>query len=280
MTEKDPKHEFTQKAGKNIPFAPLKAMRNHGPETAQAVMYVFKKLELPLPSSEEEAGKEREDDLIFLNRYGMVLRIDNRKSVIQEWGEKGRIRTPWMVAPIKAIVAGDVVLSLYPGARLRDVNNNDRKYLYRRLKEWGVEFTDPSPRNIGFSAYATPRFPNGVPLAIDGDSVALNQKIKNPCHLAPDQETQDVIDAEEAVHGPLRTAFAKAWAGEAKMLSFWDMCAQHVQEGKLIAGWESYASLQEYDSRFHACHAMRSGEIYEETLKTAQDKPRGNKPGL
>src|SRR4051812_10501358 len=73
---------------------------NYGRKTADAVLDIFGKLGLPPPRGEEEYMKGTEGDLVFLNKYGIVIRIEDKKSTKENWGRRGIKKSPWILQPL------------------------------------------------------------------------------------------------------------------------------------------------------------------------------------
>lgn len=206
--------------------------------TARKVIQAFQKMSLPLPQSYGEFLHGTEGGLVFLNRYGVVIRIEGKKSKLGSEYRFDRINnSPWILKPLASIDAGRAVIEICPGCH-PETNYDNIGYVRDRLREQNINYWDARGFcNSGRVPVKTPSFPKGVPVVIDRLAVRkLTGNIK-PVRLALKKRAQEAAQAQEKLYGPLRKTFKNSWPNAPKMARFWALCQRFVQEGKLIAGW-------------------------------------------
>ena len=80
-------------------------------DTTRAVMQVFEKLDRSAPEYDEEFVNGTDGPLLLLNRFGLVLRIENA-----ETKQGTRINdSAWIVPALVSIPAGKALIELVPG---------------------------------------------------------------------------------------------------------------------------------------------------------------------
>lgn len=215
--------------------------RKFGKDTARSVMKAFDGLQLPPPDSPDSYMGASEGLILFLDRFGMVLRIENAGGSLNP-----RINdSAWVLRPIATIDAGRALIELCPGCR---ATNDGRvpEMLAEELLAERVEFWDIQCANVGILPLATPFFPDGVPVVIDRLAV---QKLSAAAEVAGcalnRMVSASLKEAENAYYKPFAERFTAAWrqplkapADPQKMKAFWDYCADQAFEGKLIPGWK------------------------------------------
>lgn len=145
-----------------------------GADTALEVVRTFKKLRLPVPKEEFLGGTE--GAIVFLNPYGMVLRIEAREGAMTRAGI-GRVDdSAWILRPVASISAGKSIIELCPGCKMNG-EYQDAMAVHGKLAKEGIDFWDvgsfgDASRNIGMMPVKLPKFPRGVPVVIDRLSVA------------------------------------------------------------------------------------------------------------
>jgi hypothetical protein len=237
--------------------------------TAQKVVESFQKLDLPLPQDEKEFLMGTEGGLVFLNRYGMVIRIENANSP-QSLFKADRINdSPWILQPLATIDAGKAVIELCPGCHFGN-DDADVSYLYEALLKQGTAFWDYGLPNVGRLPFKTPQFPEGVPVVIDRLAVRKLSDSVKPVQQAlmnvNDDELREAAEAQERLYAPLRLAFDEGWADSGKMPQFWSLCREGVQEGKLVAGWNEGAGFR--GGSFKTDAAIEAAKHYENRLQS------------
>lgn len=242
------------------PFALYLASTFEDEATVKGVLDVMDKLGLPLPESHREFMAGTEGALLFLNKYGVVLRIERQQHPdgggdnfgFYEAGDFSFERidsNPWVLAPIATLTAGAAIIEICPGCHVEgDINVN--KDLQRKLRREGVDFWDDGLRNIGRVPVKTPSFPAGIPVVVDRLAVReLTQKV-SPLKKAlkditgitrrEEKECKEAQTAEENLYRPLQESFAAAWPDRKKMKDFWALCVQYVANGGLVTGWNEH----------------------------------------
>ncbi len=205
-------------------------------QTTAAVHELFERLHLPTPENNSEFLRATQGCLVFLNPYGVVLRIE---SAIAGDSKRGAIRindSGHVLQPIASIHVGDAVLEICPGCRKEeDAMAVDR--LYNSLVQEKINYWDSEIANNGRLPVATPSFPDGVPVVIDRLSVRpLHDSVQEVAE-AVKKASQEAKEAQAALYAPLQNAFQTAWNDPSQMDEFWELCACHVDAGKLVAGW-------------------------------------------
>jgi hypothetical protein len=238
-------------------------------ETALKVAGVFQKLGLPVPQDEKEFLMGTEGGLVFLNRYGMVIRIENANSARSPFKADRINDSPWILQPLASLDAGKAVIELCPGCHSSD-DDADVSYLYEALLKQGTAFWDSGLPNVGRLPFKTPQFPEGVPVVIDRLSVRKLSDSVKPVQQAlmnvNDDEVREATEAQERLYAPLRLAFDEGWTDSAKMPQFWAFCQQCVQEGKLVAGWNEGAGFR--GRTFKTDAAIETAKHYENRLQS------------
>ncbi|MCE9506992.1 MAG: hypothetical protein K8R48_01575 [Alphaproteobacteria bacterium] len=239
--------------------------------TAQKVAESFQKLGLPLPQDEKEFLMGTEGGLVFLNRYGMVIRIENSDSARSPFKADRINDSPWILQPLASIDAGKAIIELCPGCHFND-NSGDTAYLHDALLKEGHAFWDGGLDNVGLLPVKTPRFPEGIPIVIDRLAVRKLTESIDGVRLAllnieiNDDEIREAAEAQERLYAPLRRAFDEGWLDKGKMPRFWALCRECVQEGKLVAGWNEGAGF--WGGSFKTSTAIESAKHYESRLQS------------
>jgi hypothetical protein len=211
-------------------------------DSLRGVVDVFKKLGLPLPAKHEEFMRGTEGALLFLDRYGVVIRIEPKNLRICK--AERMDYNPWIIQPIGSIPLGDFLFEIYPGCA-QETDRVMSEHLVDLLKSQKIHFWDTGCRNVGRMPFKTVQFPEGIPVVIDTGAVKRLTKEIEPVaqamRKALESQTFDAAEAQEKLYGPLREMFAAAWQGgntdAVKMQAFWGLCRSAVEEGKLVAGW-------------------------------------------
>lgn len=202
------------------------------PEAQDAILRLMSGLQLPLPQDRSQFMAGTDGCLLFLNRYGVVLRFemkDERTELINESG--------WVLQPLAAFDLGSAVVEICPACAFED--NRDYYHLVKaELKKENINFWDTGLRQMGRMPVSTPEFPQGVPVVVDRRAV---RKLSGD--IAPVKSA-----LQEQLYGPLRRAIAEAreeggGLQPQAVARFWALCAEYVAAGKLVAGWNDYAPL-------------------------------------
>lgn len=212
-------------------------VKKFGAESYAEVSTLLQKLGLPEPEHYSEFFTGRTGVLIFINRYGVVVRIElpeNPKEGINRVNDSAFILKPLATIDLKF-----AVVEICPGYHI-GASDKDVQFLHRALNAEGINLTDGIPRNIGFSPFKTVEFPKGRPTLID--RISVNFLTENIAEIKAALEKQPPI-TEDIEYAPLVDAFKDAWPeissmpNAERMRAFWQMCADFKSEGKLVAGW-------------------------------------------
>lgn len=253
---------------------------NFDEDTADRVVDAFHRMKLPPPQTDDEFLHGTKGALVFLNAYGMVIRIEQADPAKGLFKADRINDSPWMLQPLASLDAGKVIIELCPGCHCSD-NSWDVAYLHDALLKQGHAFWDQGLANVGLLPVKTPRFPEGIPIVIDRLAVkkltesteAIRQAIAG-IEVGND-EIQEAAEAQERLYAPLRLAFDEAWADGSKMPQFWNLCQEYVREGKLVAGWNHPEGM---DTPEKALMVVKTAAGYEKRLKSSAELKGLNPP--
>ncbi len=245
-------------------------------KTVRNVLDVFGKLGLPPPEQKDEFIAGTEGQLVFMSRYGLVLRVEDKRHLGESGGAQAK-GAPWVLQPLASFDVGEAIVTICPGCRVGGTYEQNA-FLQERLNKQGVSFWDSQTVNFGRMPVNMPQFPDGIPIVIDRGAVEnLSRgnvvRIKTALGLKKqDQLARDAAKAEEELYGPLRHAFNDAWpdkagpADAAKMRQFLDLCADYKRAGKLVAGWDTP------DAEGKTALAGKVAGFYEQLLRAAEKR--------
>jgi len=217
-------------------------------ETARSVLKAFQQVGLPAPEKYEEFFMGKEGVLVFLNQYGIAIRIETIEKEEKYWLLRVN-DSPWILQPVASIPAAKAIIEICPGCTVSKGHEpksgeigEEPEFLKSRLGEEGIDFWDTQIVNTGYLPIATPLFHKGIPVVIDRLAVAKLKEgvsvVKNLLSKAQKiAEAKEVTEATKRFYGPLQQLFSEAWTDAQKMQKFWSLCEKYVQDGKLIAGW-------------------------------------------
>lgn len=194
-------------------------------ESQAAIIAAFKKIRLPLPRTTEEFMAGTDGCLIFSNRYGLVIRIEEK--------EKSPVRpSQWVLQPLGVFDAGEAVIEVCPACLFEDDKQNYH-FVKAALKQEGINFWDTGLRNMGRLPITTAQFPQGIPVVVDRRAVKMLSDAVEP--VAKDLQSRH--------YGPLRRAFNTAATTKRSSGVFLKRCEEFVADGRLVAGWNDYRPL-------------------------------------
>ena len=243
-------------------------------DTALRVWEAFQKMNLPPPQKEAEFLKGLEGGLVFLNKYGLVIRIEIAEADKAAFGPDRIDDNAWILKPLASIDAGKAVIEICPGCH-QATSKAQNEGLRDRLQKQNIDFWDYKFSNIGHIPIKTVHFPEGVPIVIDRLAARRLTESIEPIHAALQSMNNEVIAAQEKLYAPLRQAFDEAWQDAKKMEQFWTLCQGHVQEGKLVAGWnerqadEASTEQCKWGSNRKTLKAAEAAKCYEIRLNSA-----------
>jgi hypothetical protein len=233
-----------------------------GRETTREIMGVLKKLGIAAPAYDDEYLNGTEGPLVLLNRYGLVLRIEDKESEI---GGKRIDGSAWAVPALVSIPAGQAVIELTPGG-WPDENVETHRFLRTALDLEAVYLWDMKYSNFVRQTVKTEHFPEGAPGV--SDRLAMTRMSSTLAEPNPDIQAMaaEVLEAREKLFAPLKQAFAEGWDDPAKMPAFWKMAEEYVRDGKLVAGWNDPALTQGKTQ-----DAAKTAARYEERAKLVEE---------
>lgn len=238
-------------------------------DTARKVLKTFELIGLPAPEKGEEYFGAAEGVLVFLNRYGVVIRIERPFDRIND--------SPWILSPLASIQAGMTIIEICPGCHFEpDEANVDN--LRKHLGNQGIDFWDCMTRNVGRIPVRIFGFPEGIPVVIDRPSVRRRlESIVSVCQALKD-ESEKATETVERLYAPLRDCFNDGWLQAQKIEGFWDMCRRYVQEGKLIAGWNDEGATHVLYEK--ASKAANRAAAYEARLQLTDHPVNSTAPAV
>jgi len=241
--------------------------------TTSAVLDVFEKMEVPIPETGDEFMDGTEGALVFLNRYGLVIRIERESDFKESSFMPDRINdSPWILKPLASINAGKVVIEICPGC-FQEKGREKLADLFGKLYVQNIKFWDTKFSNIGRVPVNAKCFPEGILVVIDRLAVARLTDSMASVRLSLEEleEVREAGEAQEKLYGPLRQAFDTAWSDNQepdnqKMKQFWDICRKYKKEEKLVAGWNEPQSFDDEK----VIEAKNVAAVYEDRLKSVE----------
>ena len=238
--------------------------------TTSAVLDAFEKMGQPAPEDKNEFMDGTEGALVFLNRFGLVLRIEQNSDFVKSPVPTDRIDySPFILKPIASIKVGKAIFEICPGCLL-DTDEEKSKFLYKQLKEQSIEFFDNQVSNSGRVPVHTPLFPEGIPVVIDRGAVreltGSLSYVRALLGIFKSKNFREAAAAQEELYTPLRDSFDAAWPDKSelpdtlKMKRFWNLCEGYTKDEKLTAGWKD--AICTVDSYYKQGEAQKTAAIY------------------
>lgn len=219
--------------------------------TRREIDKILSALNLPLPR-DKSALRASEGRLLFLNDYGIVIRMETKRGVDRFDNH------PWVLQPLKSFDAGDMVVEICPGCRPAKIG---MVYIVDRAIEasGGANFWDTQELNTGILPVRTPAFPDGIPVVIDRPAVsALTESVLDVKKALGEMSVEE--DPQPVVYARLRQALDAAFAqgvdnpDKEKVRDFWRLCREEVRNGVLVAGWKE-------KSRTYTAYKARAARV-------------------
>lgn len=210
-------------------------------DTACRVLDTFAKLGLPAPETQGEFVAGTDGGLVFLNRYGVVLRIekkDTSDTSAQFWSDRVN-DNPLILRPLATLSAGQAHIEICPGCHTTN-DQSESRYLQAVLREQGINYWDEGAHNIGRVPVKTSSFPQGLSVVVDRGAVnelTTKADVARRALTRQSAETRAAEQALEGLYGGLCRRFVDCWEGRREMQDFWGLCAKYTAAGKLVAGW-------------------------------------------
>jgi hypothetical protein len=240
-----------------IPRTKQTGKRRFSDKEVQGVLKLLEGLQLPIPQKEAEFMAGTEGCIIFINRYGAVIRIEEKDELYDVNDSQ------WVLQPLARFKVGKAVVEICPACAFE---SDIKRYnvMKEGLQKDGLKLHDPGLRQTGRIPVRTPEFPNGMTVVVDRQAVKkLSDDIKPVKN-----------NLQAMMYAPLRKKMAEAHDGKTfdagKVREFWALCADFVRDGKLVAGWNDYQPL--YDNKWEGknpkgLQAAEKAKAYESLFK-------------
>ncbi len=249
---------FNENANNGLPQTDFTAYlaKKFNPATASKVVDALTGMGLPLPETNDEFFTGTDGCMLFLNKYGVVLRVEYADNEDSEWPGDRINDSGWVLQPIGTIQAGSALIEVCPGCHFEHGEASAR-FLEDRLYNQGVNFWDNDRNNIGLLPLKTSTFPDGVPVVIDRLATTRLSRPEQSVIEEWKAQAEEILAAQEMLYGPLRKAFAT------DIQSFWKLCEEGVSSGLLTTGW-----LEAHSDDKNPKRAIIVGEAYGQRLET------------
>ena len=227
--------------------------RKFGEESAQKVLEVFDKLNLPAPTEGNQYLKSNEGCILFVNRYGVVIRVEPQmpeSNFYVRVDDSGCI-----LQPLGAIDAGTAVVEICPGCDVeRDEASIDEMKEF--LKDEGLRFTDDQLENLGRLHTDNTKYPKGILVILDRLAVS---KMKGEVKLVENPISEEHKKELERFTEPFRKAFKEGYADKTKMPKFWKLLEKYVEDGIIKRGWNDNSDF--FDKIEYLSKTSRAEEV-------------------
>ncbi|MDH3974048.1 MAG: hypothetical protein OEV42_07200 [Deltaproteobacteria bacterium] len=205
--------------------------RKFGEETAQQILEGFEKINLPAPAGSHQYLNSNEGCLVFLNKYGLVIRVEPQ---IPEKNYYARVNnTGCILQPLVSLDAGKAILEICPACYV-EKDEASIEFLKALLKDEGLVFSDPQLENVGRLYSDNPKFPGGILLIID--RLAVSRMTEN-ANIVKNPFIEEAKKEQEKLAGPFCKAFNEGLLDNSKMDIFWELAESYTAEGRFMAGW-------------------------------------------
>lgn len=239
---------------------------------------LFDKLQLPLPDKGEYLSAT-DGCLVFLNRYGIVIRIEVKNTSASHFHWQRINDNPYVLQPLASLEVKGGIVEICPGCHNMDSESRVRS-LSRELEKSGVRLWDDETHNVGTLPIRSVKFPMGVPVVVDRLAVQdLTQNVRQVTNLFLRAAKQGMRllhlerrpDFQEVLYGPLRKSFSETWpAGKEKpdpgmIREFWGLCQQYLHKGILVTGWN-----EDRTDKYKLLRARLAASRYARKLEPAE----------
>ena len=227
--------------------------KKFGEESALKVLDAFDKLNLPEPTLGNQFLKSNEGSLVFVNKYGVVIRIEPKrpaKDYYTRVDDSGCI-----LQTLGSIDAGNAVIEICPGC---DVEKDEASIEYMRelLKGEGLRFSDDQLENLGRLHTDNALHPKGVLVVLDRLAVS---RMKGDVEAVKNPESEAIRIEQGRFMAPFRKAFEEGLADNSRMDAFWHLLERYVAEGKIIRGWNDNSDF--FDNIEYLSKTSRAEEV-------------------
>src|SRR5690606_18178618 len=136
--------DFAEAAALSLPETPFCTFlqAKFGQDSALQTAAAFARMGLDMPVSADEFVIGTEGCLVPLDRYGIMLRIENADVTADGVLAADRIDdSGWILQPVAAIKAGRALIELSPGCRL-DLQQDSIFFLHDKLYAEQIDYWD------------------------------------------------------------------------------------------------------------------------------------------
>lgn len=214
------------------------AFREDSEDAAMHVCSMLTAMGLPLPA-QGSIMTGSEGALIFLNDYGITLRIEKTDDQLIR-GDRVNDH-PMVLQPLGSRqISNNVMIEVCPGCKLAQ-DKSGLKALVESLPATGINLWDRQVGNTGLMPFKTAAFPDGIPVVIDRIAV---EKLSDD--VLPVKDILAMLNLElnpQEIYQPLQDAFDVSWP-EGQVLpciegfmKFLQKCVEYKNRGYLEAGW-------------------------------------------
>lgn len=234
-------------------------------DTALRVIAAFDKIKLPPPEDRNEFLAGTEGALLFLNRQGLVIRIEIADTKAGTF-DSDRVDSGWVLKPLATLKAGNAVIEICPGCVVDTKDEKTYADLSQKLEAEDINFWDFNSGNVGRLPFKISYFPKGVPVVIDrlavrkvtGGTFKISQKLKERSLRMAARAAK----AQDDVFKPLRQALDEGY-GTDQIQKFWALCEKYVEDKLLVAGWNAtYETVTASDKSAISIEAARHYEMH------------------
>jgi len=128
--------------------------RTFGNDGTDQILETLKKLQIPLPTAENQFVNGHAGIMLFSNKLGVTIRIETKRTYVPD--DDGFTRgiavraddSAWMLQPIAAVELGKAVVEILPAIHWESRDAESRK-LYWKLWSDGYDYWDDRIDNVG-----------------------------------------------------------------------------------------------------------------------------------
>jgi hypothetical protein len=250
----------------------------------------FERLGIPLPGDKSFYRTSDEGAILFLHRFGVVIRLSSitfseHNQLLKTWGHPQEvIDHPCVLQPILGFSIGELRVEVLPGVRLSS-NQSPWVQIKGTLAASLLNFFDTRICNVGYIGRATQDFPLGIPIVLDRNAVLRDQEVAGkpfPALVPMHTHIQLATYAQNEIKTRLET-YTSAWVKEQHDLrakptaarALWNACAQLKEEEILNAGWmdERFLDIIWYHQHGTTSEAQKLSVLYEQRLSKYFEPP-------
>lgn len=232
--------------------------------TADKLSGVFEELNLPIPHRGEY--HRWDSTVVFLNPFGLALRLQPRKKM-------PLLRHEHLLRPLGSIIVDEKLrIDITQGGKTATKEEQSRA-VHKKLKADRILTDDikHKPQNSLILRAVNIEFPEGIPVAYDPYKLkTYNRSIRefkdvihssNVIDMLPTAEEEQ--DAQDTLFGELRAQFQDCVTPNSgqidpnKLTEFYQSCRQYKKAGLLLAPWESGLKTPFSLARKSAKYALR-----------------------